>query len=232
MASSEHSGSLKRFSLDEMLVMGRSQVAEGHLTPLAWFTRSMVHPNEILTTESCESLASYLARRHKQLGGTGSLLEVGAGNGRLAHHLNATGFLPTPLVATDIRPVPTPSAPGGAFPCAPLDHSAALAQHAPVALVLCAWMPPGEDWTPSFRAAKVPEYVLLGDCNARPDASYNREHPGYERVLLEDVSRHMLHFSDAQPELTAKRGGGIACAVAYRRKASRAQGQKGGGKAK
>lgn len=211
-------GSLKRFSLDEMLVMGRPHVPEGYMTPLAWFARSMVHPNEIVTTEACEALASYLSRRHRQLGGTGSLVEVGAGDGRLAHHLNATGFLPTRLIATDVKPVPTPSAPGGAFPCAPLDHSAAIAQHGPVALVICAWMTPGEDWTPAFRAARVPEYVLLGDCCANPAASYNREHAGYERVLLKDVSRHMLHFSDAQPELAAKRGGGVACAVAYRRK--------------
>lgn len=216
--SSECNGSLRAFSLDEMLVMGRPQMAEGYHSPLAWFTRSMIHPHEIVTTEAVQALASYLARRHR-LHGKGSLLEVAAGNARLAYHLNKTGFLSAPLIATDVQPVPSPSVPGGAFPCEAMDHSTAIASHGPVAVLLCAWMPHGEDWTPAWRSARVAEYVLLGDVCSSPEASYNREHPGYERVVLEDVSRHMLHYSDAVPELAAKRGSGVACAVSYRRRA-------------
>ena len=198
--------------------MGRPLVAEGYHSPLAWFLRSMVHLHEALTTESVEALASYLARRYRELGGAGSLLEIGAGNARLAYHLNKTGFLPTRLIATDAKPEPSPSVPGGTFPCDALGATAALKRHRDAAIVVCAWMPSDADWTPELRAARVPEYVLLGACCAEPSASYNATHPGYERVVLTDVSRHMLHYSDATPELAQRRGGGVACAVAFRRK--------------
>ena len=211
--------SLRRFSLDELVTMARPQSAEGLLTPFAWFGRSMVHPSELLTSQSCEALATYVTRRYRQLGATGTLLEVGAGSGHLAHHLNATGLLPTPLVATDIQTRPTPSAPGGAFPCEQLDCTAAIERYAPCAIVLCAWMPPSDDWTNILRAANVREYILLGDCCANPHASYNRGYAqSYERHVLEEVSRHMLHLSDADHELVARRGCGVACAVAYRRR--------------
>ena len=81
-------------------------------------------------------LPSDLARCYLQLGGEGSIVEVGAGNGRLAYHLNATGFLPVPIIATDLHPAPSPSVPGGAFPCKPLDQSQAIAAHGPVSIVV------------------------------------------------------------------------------------------------
>ena len=162
-------------------------------------------------------MASYLARRYKQLGGTGSIVEVGAGNGRLAHHINATGFLPTKLQATDPKPQPTPSHPQGRFPVDACDDAAALARFAPVSLLLCAWMPRTEDWTSRWREARVPEYVLIGEC-ADMTHAYNRvAADGYERVMLHEVSRHLLHHSDADHQLTAQRGGGVCCAVAFRR---------------
>ena len=101
--------------------------------------------------------------------------------------------------------MPSPSVPGGAFPCKAMDQSAAIGAHGPVAIVLCAWMPSAQDWTPTWRAAGVAEYILLGDCCADSKARYNEQHPGYERMLLPDVSRHMLHYSDAQPELAQRR---------------------------
>lgn len=77
-------------------------------------------------------------------------------------------------------------------------------------------MPPGADWTPRWRAARVPEYILLGEV-ADPSHSYNSSHEGYERVLLPEVSRNMLHVSDGDPRLVERRGAGVCCAVAFRR---------------
>ena len=116
----------------------------------------------------------------------------------------------------------TPSHPHGRFPVeAHAEHAAALAAHHPVAILVCAFLPPqvadgtsGVDPTSRWRAARVPEYVLLGEAAARATG----EHPGYERVLLADVSTKMLHYSDGSPELAKRRGGGVCCAVAFRRK--------------
>lgn len=72
--------------------------------------------------------------------------------------------------------------------------------------------------TQQWRAARVPEYVLTGEV---ADAAHpaSASHTGYERVVLSDVSRHMLHYSDADRPLTERRGAGVCCAVAFRRKA-------------
>lgn len=217
-------GKSARPSLVEMLSLfrcggGRPGGTEW-ASAFSWFVRAclLYSSGEALTTESVQALASYLARAHARLGGRGAILEVGAGCGRLAHFLNATGLLPVPLVATDPQPRPTPTAPNGAFPVAALDDAAAIAAHAPVALVLCAWMPVGQDWTPRWRNALVAEYVLIGAL-ADDSLPCNRTHPGYERELLRDVSRHMLHHGDADREQIERRGGGLACAVAFRRKA-------------
>lgn len=214
-------GSTRDLSLLELLTLGKAEdVPEGWASPFAWFVQAQTHPFEALTVESCEALAAYLARRHAELVrrlGPCALVEVGASNGRLAHHVNATGFLQAPLIATDPQPVPTPSHPKGRFPVEAMDDAAALAAYKPVAIVLCAWMPAHEDWTARWRKARVPEYVLIGECSAKSKA-HNTEHPGYERVPLPEVSRHLLHYSDGMPELVERRGKGVCCAVAYRRK--------------
>ena len=181
--------------------------------------QAMVHPSEALTIESTEALAAYLARRAAELsahGVRGQIVEIGAGNGRLAHFLNATGFLPTPIIATDIQPQPTPSHPEGRFPVRALDAAAAIKELAPVAIVLCAHMPAKEDWTAKWRASRVPEYVLIGEYSEANQA-LSREHHQYQRVPLPEVSRHLLHHSDGMPELVQRCGGkGVCCAVAYR----------------
>ena len=69
----------------------------------------------------------------------------------------------------------------------------AIARHRP-ALVLCAFMTAGEDWTPAWRAAGVDEYVLIGDLGATAKAySLNGDHGGYERVLLEEGRPPLPH---------------------------------------
>ena len=99
------------------------------------------------------------------------MVEVGAGSGHLARLLNATGRLSPPLVATE--PFPEGYAqseealfgPGfgdGLGGVEAMRDGEAIARHRP-ALVLCAFMTAGEDWTPAWRAAGVDEYVLIGD---------------------------------------------------------------------
>ena len=89
--------------------------------------------------------------------------QVCAGSGRLSYLLNATGLVR--VLATD------PSAPLlTRTPYSPdveqLDAAAAIRRHRP-ALVLCAWMEFGCDWSHKFREAGVDEYVLIGEIGAR-----------------------------------------------------------------
>eukprot|EP00966_Prymnesium_polylepis_P166248 3843032-Prymnesium_polylepis.1 len=80
----------------------------------------------------------------------------------------------------------------------------------------------GQDWTAEWRDAGVAEYVLIGDLAEgakQQEYSMRREHLGYERRVLEDVSAEMLTVYDAK-ERTAHPGLGSSCAVAYRRRAT------------
>jgi len=224
-------------------VLARPAFIDSWSSPFAWFVMSCVHFAEVITRESVEALAVYLERRRQQLGG-GAIIEVGAGNGRLAYHLNQ--ILSEPLLASDVLPAPVPSLPPGTFPVEALDAHAAVVKYKPV-IVVCAWMAIGEDWTVQWRQEGVAEYVLIGEqatltlpnvphalpastplldrppgksklglCPSYPLIS---DHPGYQRALLEDVSRHMIHVGDTQLSgRAAFEEPGRACAVAYTRK--------------
>ncbi len=102
------------------------------------------------------------------------VLEVGAGDGRLAHHLGdalASGAAPgaAPAVAlraadSDARGLRAGSPCAHLVQVAPCD-AALLAAHAPDVVIAC-WMPFGCDWTALFRAApSVREYVLIGEAD-------------------------------------------------------------------
>ena len=149
---------------------------------------------EFLTVESVVSLARYLAARAAAMGdadGSGApitVLEVGAGSGRLTMLLNAalvliargageSGAPPLRVVATDsdLRPHPRQKLSTAAAPASvdedatPLvdevDYVTAMERHRP-AIVLCAWMPMDTDWTHTFRAASsVQEYVMVGEAD-------------------------------------------------------------------
>lgn len=84
---------------------------------------------------------------------------------------------------------------------------------------------------PRLAAAGVPEYILVAELAEAEDNAalhpINKQHVGYERVLLTEVSRHMLHYSDAVPQLALDSKVGVCCAVAYRRKAPKILGKKG-----
>lgn len=131
------------------------------------FCRDEQHPVfEFLNQEYIEALANYLEQRTKELKATRDesviILEVGAGDGRLAHfleqELNEKG-LDVKMIATDngekgIKPV---------FPVERLNYKEALQKYKPT-IVICSWMPLKQDWTADFRATQsVEEYLLIGE---------------------------------------------------------------------
>lgn len=126
------------------------------LTPLTWGRLNFVH--QFLTQEYVDALAAYIAAARFE-----PVVEVGAGRGDLARALAARGVA---VRASDDGswldgrlhwPVSLPAG------VQHQDYVAAL-QSARPALVICAWMPGGEDWTPAFRACpSVQAYLLLGE---------------------------------------------------------------------
>ena len=151
---------------------------------------------DFFTKDYIEALADEL----RDFKGT-TILEVGAGNGALSRHLGQT--LNTKIHATDSgdwrilgNGVET------------LDVDAALAKYQP-ALVVCAWMPSGVDFTKAIRATpSVRAYALIGEaddgaCCGHPydtwglggTAPYEKD--GFHRVDLPSVSNHQISRYDS-----------------------------------
>ena len=174
------------------------------------------------------------------------VLEVGAGDGQLGNALVAalgagagglkgsggsTGAADVDYVMTDVTPLV--SLAGAQAPdVLRADYRAALARFRPD-IVVCSWMPMGEDWTADFRACEsVQEYVLVGeaDCGccgdhwrtfgnaAHAPAGFEEgvapphEQDGFTKVYLDGVSRYCLERFDSAHY------GGNSRAVAFRRR--------------
>ena len=155
------------------------------ITPAPWvhmFGNPFAGMCEVLTAEYVDGLARYLHNRLATTladafhtspadgngNGNVTVLEVGAGSGRLTHHLRqrVRALLPPALaarvrfVATDVR---GNTAVAGRLPVGRASYQAALTRYRP-AIVLASWMSKDEDWTPAFRAAaSVREYILIGE---------------------------------------------------------------------
>lgn len=111
---------------------------------------------QILNREFNDALAEEI----KELG-LRPVLEVGAGDGELAAALRRRGI---DLAAVDdyTEPLRERTNRNRHLP-ERMDYREALDIYKPQ-LVLCSWMPGGEDWTESFRAAgSVRAYILIGD---------------------------------------------------------------------
>jgi len=126
---------------------------------------------EFLNEEFISALGDYLGQRVKSLGNLNenpiTILEVGAGNGRLCHFLNqkieAQILKKINLVATDsgkgsgmgkIEPL---------FPVEMMDYKDALQKYQPK-IVINSWMPSEIDFTQAFRDSQsVDEYILIGE---------------------------------------------------------------------
>ena len=132
---------------------------------------------EFWTREYIDALATYLLDRANAIDGDTVVLDVGAGDGMLAHflrnsmevRLSSKGKAASPsrtptIVATDdgswrIRP---------RFDVEKLDVREAMAKHRDECqqlIVLCSWMPMGVDWTALMRAGGADEIILIGECD-------------------------------------------------------------------
>jgi hypothetical protein len=135
-----------------------------------------------LTQDYVDALADYLQQRLVEYGNGGTIVEIGAGNGRLAYFLQQRGI---PIVATDdcswklssedSHPVDDDDdnqqqqqqqqqqqPPKRDVEVFNLSCDQALKVHAPT-IVLCAWMPMYNDFTAAFCATpSVQEYLLIG----------------------------------------------------------------------
>ena len=154
-------GDVAHLSTRQLLTLAQpvDTIGEGWGSALSYFAQNLLHFAEVYTDEGVRALATYLTTRQRELGSTHPVLEVGAGSGRLAFLLNATRLLSAPVIATE--PLLDPAAGGGEahgarFPVAQLDAESALRVHRP-AIVLCAFMDFGSDWTEVFRTEGVRE---------------------------------------------------------------------------
>jgi len=126
---------------------------------------------EFVTVEMVAALGDYIAGKAQISGNTAQnpfvVLEVGAGMGQLSYfvqkYLNDKYPGLVRVIPTDSGTILTDKhlAPGP-FPVETKDYQEALSVHSPK-MVICSWMPYGEDWTPYFRRnPNVQEYLLLG----------------------------------------------------------------------
>lgn len=142
---------------------------------------------QFFNREFVDALAHYLKEKRKISKSRRIILEVGAGSGLLSEELRKRGIN---IIATDdgyeeIVPV---------APVELLDYHEAIRRFRPN-IVICSWMPYQKDWTPAFRRPKyVKEYILIGEsyrgcCGSDKTWKY---HPGFEEVLLKDISQWSL----------------------------------------
>ena len=136
---------------------------------------------EFWTKEYVAGLAAYLMDRAEEKGADGNtiILDVGAGDGTLAHFLRSALEAPAAqgvhvesklqksvptVVATDdgswkIRP---------RFEVENIGVGEAVTKYRQMCdqlIVLCSWMPMGVDWTADIRANGADEIILIGECD-------------------------------------------------------------------
>jgi hypothetical protein len=154
-------------SLPELL-----ELASGHVTQCGSFNALCEHMDayQLWTQDFVDTLGAYLAKRTGSFSeGQTIVVDVGAGDGLLAQAL--TDYFeqqqtagPT-VVATD----------NGSWKIAhqaqvqTMSVEEAMENYAPndrwQVIVLCSWMPLGEDWSNLFRSSRVDEYILIGECD-------------------------------------------------------------------
>lgn len=187
------------------------------IRPAEWtymFSNHGFRQCEIMTAEYIDALAAYL---HAQLGAleTATVLEVGAGNGRLTHFVGEafrrSSTKDVTFVATDAYGRVADES--GAFPVERMSAEEAVEAYKPQ-IILCSWMSIADDWTPAFRAPSVQEYILIGevdygvsgrawntwgvaDSAPTPGQVPPFESDGFERVDLHDISWLQIARSDS-----------------------------------
>jgi len=198
-------------------------------TPLDWiyfYSNKMNKICEVFNYEYLWGLAAYLKRRIGELQGavkkkkaendkelpSVTILEVGAGNGRLSHFLNE--FLKQEedlqgkysLIATDLEGNVGDFS--NQFPVVKLDSPQSIKTYRPT-IILCSWMSMQLDLTSDFRKSKhVKEYILIGEVDYGVSGTYKEtwglpskekapyEKDGFKRIVLEKLSMFQIGRSD------------------------------------
>ncbi len=173
---------------------------------------------ELLNTEFIDGLSGYLQTIGERFGVTDrplTVLEVGAGNGRLAH------FLKERLDKNKVSYIATDPGFWGydnIFPSdsvEKLDYEHALKAYKPD-VVIASWMVYRADWTQDFRDTdSVQEYLLIGEPRVTGDdwltwggvyfgeegKKPQYESDGFEKVLLKELSKSQICANDSLPRL-------------------------------
>jgi hypothetical protein len=169
---------------------------------------------EVLNKEFISALGDYFSQRAAALGATKespiTVLEVGAGNGRLTHFLRKSLEEKCPgkinIIATDNGSWGLQER----FPVEKISHKEALEKYNPK-IVIFSWMPYEEDITNDFRSAKnVDEYILIGDSECCGDEWRTWGHDdgthrgelapyivdGFDYEYLPEIGKHQLGRTD------------------------------------
>lgn len=134
---------------------------------------------QILNCEFNDALAEEIKRINLW-----PLLEVGAGSGELATALRNRGIR---LNAVDNYAASLPKGTGATLP-EKMDYREALDYYKPK-LVLCSWMPDGEDWTKDFvNCASVQAFILIDDAEKMP----RTEPAGWRSRVLKEPNKWSL----------------------------------------
>ena len=172
---------VSQLSLQELL-----QVAGSHVSLCGPLNALCEHFDiyQVWTREYIDALGTYLLKRTSDFSGETVILEVGAGDGLLSaalteffesspassltkrHTLTNSTTIKLPLVvATDDKSWKVETK-GEVRTMTVHDAIKAFpANDRWQVIVLCAWMPMGDDWTQTFREHKVDEYILIGECD-------------------------------------------------------------------
>ncbi|GAX23730.1 hypothetical protein FisN_12Hh307 [Fistulifera solaris] len=143
-----------------------------------WNTFCELHDiYQLWTQEYVNRLGDYLRQRVQSFAGETIVLDVGAGDGLLTKALeeyfaqqprrsNHRKFRAPRIIATDDGSWKiSPKAWVEGLSVEEALHFHASDCHSKQVIVLCSWMPMGEDWTKLFREKNVQEYILIGEAD-------------------------------------------------------------------
>lgn len=148
----------------------REQIAGAFVSREEWFRFCFDESNQVfefLNEEYLNALADYFFTRIVECGASPekplTILEIGAGNGKLSHFLRKKLEERAPslvnVIATDSGEWTLQSA----FPTEQLRHDEALLKYKPD-IVIFSWMPYQKDATKDIRKVEsVQEYILIGE---------------------------------------------------------------------
>ncbi len=144
---------------------------------------------QILNKEFNDSLAEEINKLKLS-----PILEVGAGSGELARSMR-TREIDIYAVDNYTQPLPKRVLDNPDLPES-LDYETAISKYQPE-LIICSWMPPGEDWSPQFRANdSVKSYILIGDIEQCGTRQTYDDFAGWQNYVLKEPNKWSMCRSD------------------------------------